>query len=113
MCQRSGEPHPLKGAHLGPGDLRDHPEISLNRLVLFDEAGVSPGDYVGMAENHWPDRAALDAAIAWYATPPGIEHNKDLESFMDVARSPTFVIDSEVEVSQAEGIAWKTRHGEA
>ena len=86
-------------------DLRDHPEISLNRLMLFEEGG----EYVGMAENHWPDRAALDAAVAWYETPEGQVHMADLASFMDVEASPTVVVSHEVEVSEAEGIAWKTR----
>ena len=90
-------------------DLRDHPEISLNRLILFEEAA----DYVGIAENHWPDRAALDAAIAWYQTPEGVEHNADLASFMDVENSPTVVVGYEVEVSQEAGIDWKTRLGES
>jgi hypothetical protein len=98
-------------AHTRDFDLRDHPEISLNRLVLFDESGVSPGDYVGFAENHWPDQGAVDAAIRWYQTPEGIEHNKDLETFMDVARSPTFVVGYEVEGSKEHGIDWKTRRG--
>jgi len=95
-------------AHTRDFDLRDHPEISLNRLVLFEETGARAGGYLGFAENHWPDRDALDAAIAWYETPAGIEHNRDLETFMDVARSPTFVVGSEVEVSSEHGIDWKT-----
>ena len=95
-------------AHTRDFDLRDHPEISLNRLILFEEAdsGVA-SEYVGFAENHWPDRAALDAAIRWYGTPEGIEHNRDLESFMDVPNSPTFVVDYEVEVSTERGVDWK------
>jgi len=91
--------------HTRDMDLRDHPEISLNRLMLFEEGA----DYVGMAENHWPDRASLDAAVRWYETPEGQEHWKDLASFMDAENSPTKVISHEVEVSEAEGIAWKTR----
>ena len=86
-------------------DLRDHPEISLNRLILFDEGA----DYAGLAENHWPDQAAVDAAIAWYETPAGIEHNADLASFMDIANSPTVVVGHEVEVSKRGGVEWKTR----
>ena len=99
-------------AHTRDFDLRDHPEISLNRLILFEvPAGDSDGTsqaYVGFAENHWPDREALNAAIAWYGTPEGIEHNKDLESFMDVPNSPTFVVDYEVEISKERGVDWKT-----
>jgi hypothetical protein len=99
-------------AHTRDYDLRDHPEISLNRLVLFDEppAGQS-AEFVGIAENHWPDRAALDDAVRWYATPEGIEHNRDLEAFMDIANSPTFIVDYEVEVSEARGIDWKSGRG--
>ncbi|MBW2270578.1 MAG: hypothetical protein JRH16_18585 [Deltaproteobacteria bacterium] len=84
-------------------DLRDHPEISLNRLTLFEE----DSEFVGMAENHWPDREALDAAIGWYGTPEGQAHQKDLESFMDTANSPTMVVSHEVEVSREKGIEWK------
>ncbi len=91
--------------HTRDWDLRDHPEISLNRLMMFDEGS----EYVGMAENHWPDRASLEAAIRWYETPEGQVHWKDLESFMDAANSPTTVVSHEVEVSEGKGIAWKTR----
>ena len=91
--------------HTRDMDLRDHPEISLNRLMLFEEES----EFVGMAENHWPDRASLDAAIRWYETPEGQTHWKDLESFMDAANSPTKVVSHEAEISEAEGIAWKTR----
>ena len=99
------------GAHTRDFDLRDHPEISLNRLVMFKEVSGGSGDYIGFAENHWPDQAALDAAIAWYQTPAGIEHNRDLERFMDIAKSQTFIVGSEVEVSAEHGIAWKTGNG--
>lgn len=92
-------------AHTHDLDLRDHPEISLNRLMLFDEGS----EYVGMAENHWPDREALEAAVRWYETPEGRVHMKDLESFMDTAGSPTVVVSHEVEISKEQGIAWKTR----
>jgi hypothetical protein len=86
-------------------DLRDHPEISLNRLMLLEEGS----EFVGVAENHWPDREALDAAIRWYETPEGQAHWKDLESFMDAANSPTFVVSHEAEVSHEKGIDSKTR----
>ena len=77
--------------HTRDKDLRDHPEISLNRLMMFDEGA----EYVGMAENHWPDRASLDAAIRWYETPEGKAHQADLESFMDTAHSPTMIVSHE------------------
>jgi hypothetical protein len=99
-------------AHTRDFDLRDHPEISLNRLVLFAEGTEKTnGGFVGIAENHWPDRAALDEAIRWYQTPPGIAHNRDLEAFMDIANSPTSIVDYEVEVSKQEGVAWKSGRG--
>ncbi len=95
--------------HTRKKDLQDHPEISLNRLMMFDEGS----EYIGMAENHWPDREALDAAIRWYETPEGQAHWKDLESFMDAANSPTFVVSHEADVSSEKGIHWKTRLGSA
>ena len=91
--------------HTREMDLRDHPEISLNRLMLFEEGA----EFVGMAENHWPDRKALDDAILWYRMPEGRAHLADLESFMDAANSPTIVVSHEVEVSLENGIDWKTR----
>jgi hypothetical protein len=96
-------------AHTRDFDLRDHPEITLNRLTLFEE-GVEAhnGGFVGLAENHWPDRESIDAAIRWYQTPPGIAHNQDLEAFMDIANSPTSIVDYEVEVSEQAGISWKS-----
>lgn len=101
-------------AHTRDFDLRDHPEITLNRLILFDPPpdGSTP-EFVGLAENHWPDRAALDAAIAWYATPDGIAHNADLEAFMDIANSPTHLVDYEVEVEAERGIVWRSGRGAA
>jgi hypothetical protein len=86
--------------HTRDWDLRDHPEITLNRLTLID--GESP--YVGLAENHWPDRAALDAAAAWYASPDGQAHWADLGEFMDIDNSPTVVVTHEAEISEADGI---------
>ncbi len=100
--------------HTRDFDLRDHPEISLNRLILFSDVpgGAGGSDaFVGFAENHWPDQAALDEAIRWYQTPEGIEHNRDLEAFMDIEKSPTFIVDYEVEVSEARGIDWKSGRG--
>ena len=86
--------------HTRKWDLRDHPKIRLHRLTLVD--GESP--YAGIAENHWPDRAALDEAAAWYATPAGRAHWADLASFMDIESSPTVVVSHEAEVSAARGI---------
>jgi hypothetical protein len=86
-------------------DLRDHPEILLNRLALLKDNPL----YTGVAENHWPDRAALDAAASWYATPDGRLHWADLCSFMDIDNSPTVVIDSEAVVSAEHGIVLTPR----
>ncbi len=94
--------------HTQNKDLKDHPEISLNRLMMFDEGS----EYVGMAENHWPDRAGLDAVIRWYETPDGLAHQADLDVFMDTANSPTVIVSHEVEVSSEKGIEWITRPGE-
>jgi hypothetical protein len=86
--------------HTQKWDLRDHPEIRLNRLVLVE----GEGPYAGIAENHWLDRAALEEAAAWYATPAGRAHEADLASFMDIANSPTVLVSHEAEVSSARGI---------
>ncbi len=43
--------------HTRDWDLRDHPEIGLNRPPLTQ----GDGPCAGIAENHWPDRATLDA----------------------------------------------------
>ncbi len=94
--------------HTRKKDLQDHPEISLNRLMMFDEGA----EYIGMAENHWPDRAALDEAIRWYETPAGQDHQNDLDVFMDTANSPTMIVSHEVEISSEKGIEWKARPGE-
>ena len=94
--------------HTQNKDLKDHPEISLNRLMMFDEGS----EYVGMAENQWPDRESLEKVIRWYETPDGQAHQADLDVFMDTANSPTMVVSHEVEVSEAKGIEWITRPGE-
>lgn len=62
--------------HTRDWDLIDHPGIS-NRLMLLE----GDSEFVGMAENHWPDREALDEAARWYGTPKGQAHWKDLTKF--------------------------------
>lgn len=80
-------------------DLADHPYITKNRLMLIQ--GETP--YVGMAENHWPDLASLEATSAFYRdTDAGRAHWADLATFMDIANSPTVVVSHEVEVAAAE-----------
>ncbi len=90
--------------HTRDWDLRDHPNIS-NRLMMLEEGG----EFVAMAENHWPDREALDEAIAWYETEAGQAHWRDLQEFMDAANSPTSVVTHEVDVSLEKGIDWIAR----
>lgn len=86
--------------HTQEWDLRDHPEIGLNRLVMLRD---NP-HYTGIAENHWPDEASLHRAAAWYATEAGQRHWADLCSFMDIEQSPTVVVGGEADVSAAAGI---------
>ncbi len=95
--------------HTRDFDLRDHPEISLNRLMMFDEGW----EFVGVCENHWPDRATLEAAIKWYETPKGQEHQADLDSFMDSAGCRTLIVSDEADVSSEKGIVRKTGAGTA
>jgi hypothetical protein len=87
--------------HTRDWDLKDHPECSLNRLVLVTDS-ASP--YDGIAETHWPDAAALAGAIAFYATASGQSHWADLQSFMDIDNSPTVTVEHEAEVSTESGI---------
>jgi len=93
--------------HTRDWDLRDHPEIRLNRLTLVE----GDGPYVGVAENHWDDRAALEQAAAWYATPAGQRHWADLAAFMDVEASPTVVVTHEARVSEERGVELRTAPG--
>jgi hypothetical protein len=81
--------------HTREHDLRDHPEISLNRLMMITDGS----GFVGIAENHWPDVESLQAAAAFYETEVGQRHWADLESFMDIANSPTVVVTAEADVS--------------
>ncbi len=87
--------------HTRDWDVRDHPRIS-NRLLLLE----GDSEFVGMAENHWPNREALEEAGRWYGTEAGQAHWKDLTEFMDAANSPTRVVSHEVDVSLEDGIAW-------
>jgi len=91
--------------HTRDFDLRDHPEITLNRLMMFEEGS----DFAGVCENHWPDRESLENVIRWYETPEGKEHQADLDSFMDSAGCQTVIVSHEVDVSKEQGIVWRTR----
>ena len=85
--------------HTREWDLKDHPEISLNLLRMVELPDGAAFEYDGMAENHWPDRAALDAVVAWYETEEAQGHMADLLSFMDVENSPTLIISEEADIS--------------
>ena len=80
-------------------DLKDHPYITKNRLMLIQ--GETP--YTAMAENHWPDLASLEKTSAFYReTETGRAHWTDLQTFMDIEISPTVVVSHEADVSAAE-----------
>ena len=81
-------------------DLADHPYITKNRLMLIQ----GETDFVGIAENHWPDLESLDRTSAFYEeTDRGKAHWADLSEFMDIENSPTMVVSHEAEVSP-EGV---------
>ena len=83
-------------------DLEDHPYITLNRLTMIE--GETP--YVGIAENHWPDRESLDRTAEFYEkTERGRAHWADLCEFMDIDGSPTVIVTAEAEVSP-EGVLY-------
>jgi hypothetical protein len=84
--------------HTQEFDLRDHPYISKNRLMMI----VGSPDYAGIAENHWPDMDAMMATQAFYAdTEAGRAHWADLQTFMDIDNSPTVVVTREADVAAA------------
>jgi hypothetical protein len=59
-------------------------------------------DYVGIAENHWPDMDSLVETGHFYQkTDKGKEHWADLQAFMDIDSSPTVVVTKEADVSSA------------
>jgi len=86
--------------HTREFDLRNHPEIKQNRLMLID----GEGPFVGIAETHWEDAEALERGVRWYETPTGQVQRKDLETFMDADNSPTFVVTHEATISVDGGI---------
>jgi hypothetical protein len=78
-------------------DLADHPYITKNRLMMVE----GHEDYVGIAENHWPDSESLARTAEFYEqTERGRAHWADLSEFMDIDRSPTVVVTQEAEVSE-------------
>lgn len=85
--------------HTQEFDLKDHPYISKNRLMMI----AGSADYVGIAENHWPDMDAMMATSAFYeTTDAGQDHWADLQSFMDIDNSPTVVVTKEADVAAAQ-----------
>lgn len=82
--------------HTEQYDLRDHPYITKNRLMLIQ------GDprYVGIAENHWPDMESLAKTAEFYEqTDAGREHWADLQTFMDIDNSPTVIVTREADIT--------------
>ncbi len=85
--------------HTQDFDLRDHPYITKNRLMMV--AGSS--EYVGIAENHWPDMDSMLATSAFYEdTDAGRAHWADLQTFMDIDNSPTVIVTKEADVTAAQ-----------
>jgi hypothetical protein len=83
-------------AHTQAFDLRDHPYITKNRLLLV--TGGTP--YVGIAENHWPDLESMMRTSAFYEeTEDGRAHWADLQTFMDIDNSPTVIVTREADVA--------------
>lgn len=83
-------------AHTRAFDLEDHPYISRHRLMMV----AGNGDYVGIAENHWPDLDHMLATSAFYdETDRGRAHWADLQSFMDIDASPTLIVTREADVA--------------
>jgi hypothetical protein len=87
--------------HTKDWDLKDHPDCTLNRLVLVTENG-SP--YDGIAETHWPGTQALAEAITFYRTDAGKRHWVDLQTFMDIDNSPTVTAEHEADITPAGGV---------
>jgi len=83
-------------SHTEAFDLKDHPYITLNRLMMI--MGDTP--YVGIAENHWPDMESLTLTAAFYEnTDAGKAHWADLLTFMDIDNSPTVIVTKEADIS--------------
>lgn len=81
--------------HTQQFDLKDHPYITKNRLMML--MGDTP--YVGMAENHWPDMESLAKTAEFYEKDPaGQAHWADLVTFMDIDNSPTVIVTHEADV---------------
>ena len=84
--------------HTEKFDLKDHPYITKNRLMMVQ--GDTP--FTGIAENHWPDMDALAKTGEFYTeTDAGRAHWADLTTFMDIDNSPTVIVTHEADVAAA------------
>lgn len=82
-------------SHTEAFDLKDHPYITKNRLMMIQ--GDTP--YVGIAENHWPDMESLAKTAEFYeTTDAGKAHWADLLTFMDIDNSPTVIVTHEADI---------------
>lgn len=82
-------------SHTEKFDLKDHPYITKNRLMMI--MGDTP--YVGIAENHWPDMDSLTRTAEFYEqTDDGRAHWADLCTFMDIDNSPTVIVTKEADI---------------
>ncbi len=82
--------------HTEAFDLKDHPYITKNRLMMIE--GETP--YAGIAENHWPDMDSLAKTAEFYEkTEAGRAHWADLLTFMDIDNSPTVIVSREADVT--------------
>ena len=84
--------------HTEQYDLRDHPYITKNRLMMIQ----GHPDYVGIAENELPDMDSLVRTGEFYgSTDDGRAHWADLQTFMDIDNSPTVIVTAEADVTDA------------
>lgn len=83
--------------HTQQFDLKDHPYITKNRLMMIH----GHPDYVGIAENEWPDMDSLVKTGEFYSgTDEGRAHWADLQTFMDIDNSPTVIVTAEADITQ-------------
>ncbi len=88
-------------------DLRDHPYITKNRLMMV----LGHPDYDGIAENEWPDMDSLTNTADFYQnTDEGRAHWADLLTFMDIDNSPTVIVTAEADITAERTVI--TRLGE-
>jgi hypothetical protein len=79
-------------------DLKDHPYITKNRLMMIQ----GHPEFCGMAENEWPDMDSLTRTADFYQNDPdGQAHWTDLLTFMDIDNSPTVIVTAEADITAA------------